>query len=120
MVKGSALLALEKLTGGCVAKDTPECQCIFELMDAVDSYIPDPERATDKPFLMPVEDVFSITGRDVYKRQALGDSWRRGSRGMATPPRGCLPTQDRSNLSKAPCGFEGPFPIPACFSPANR
>ena len=51
---------------------------------------------------------------------ALGDSWRRGSRGMATPPRGCLPTQDRSNLSKAPCGFEGPFPIPACFSPANR
>ena len=63
VVKGSALLALEKLTGGCVAKDTPECQCIFELMDAVDSYIPDPERATDKPFLMPVEDVFSITGR---------------------------------------------------------
>ena len=52
VVKGSALLALEKLTGGCVAKDTPECQCIFELMDAVDSYIPDPERATDKPFLM--------------------------------------------------------------------
>ena len=63
VVKGSALLALEKLTSGCVAKDTPECQCIFELMDAVDSYIPDPERATDKPFLMPVEDVFSITGR---------------------------------------------------------
>ena len=39
------------------------CQCIFELMDAVDSYIPEPERAADKPFLMPVEDVFSITGR---------------------------------------------------------
>ena len=38
-------------------------KCIFELMDAVDSYIPDPERAADKPFLMPVEDVFSITGR---------------------------------------------------------
>ncbi|MBQ6595745.1 MAG: elongation factor Tu, partial [Clostridia bacterium] len=37
--------------------------CIFELMDAVDAYIPDPERDTDKPFLMPVEDVFSITGR---------------------------------------------------------
>ena len=63
VIKGSALLALEKLTSGCVAKETPECQCIFELMDAVDSYIPDPERATDKPFLMPVEDVFSITGR---------------------------------------------------------
>jgi len=43
--------------------ETPECKCIFELMEAVDSYIPDPERATDKPFLMPVEDVFSITGR---------------------------------------------------------
>ena len=41
----------------------PECKCIFELMDAVDSYIPTPERAVDKPFLMPVEDVFSITGR---------------------------------------------------------
>ena len=63
VIKGSALLALEKLTGGAKAKECPECKCIFELMDAVDSYIPDPERATDKPFLMPVEDVFSITGR---------------------------------------------------------
>ena len=63
IVKGSALLALEALMAGKDAKTAPECQCIFELMDAVDSYIPDPERATDKPFLMPVEDVFSITGR---------------------------------------------------------
>ena len=63
IIKGSALLALEALTAGKDARTTPECQCIFELMDAVDSYIPDPERATDKPFLMPVEDVFSITGR---------------------------------------------------------
>ena len=63
IIKGSALLALEALTAGKDAKTTPECQCIFELMDAVDSYIPDPVRATDKPFLMPVEDVFSITGR---------------------------------------------------------
>ena len=63
IIKGSALLALEALMAGKDAKTTPECQCIFELMDAVDSYIPDPERATDKPFLMPVEDVFSITGR---------------------------------------------------------
>ena len=63
IVQGSALLALEALTAGKSAKDTPECQCIFELMDAVDAYIPDPERDTDKPFLMPVEDVFSITGR---------------------------------------------------------
>ena len=63
IVKGSALLALEALTAGKDAKSTPECACLFELMDAVDAYIPDPERDTDKPFLMPVEDVFSITGR---------------------------------------------------------
>jgi len=63
IVKGSALKALEALTAGGVAKELPECQCIFELMDAVDSYIPDPVRDTDKPFLMPVEDVFTITGR---------------------------------------------------------
>ena len=63
IIKGSALLALEALMAGKDAKTAPECQCIFELMDAVDSYIPDPVRATDKPFLMPVEDVFSITGR---------------------------------------------------------
>ena len=53
----------ENLTAGKDAKTTPECQCIFELMDVVDSYIPEPQRATDLPFLMPVEDVFTITGR---------------------------------------------------------
>ena len=63
IIKGSALQALEALTAGKDAKTTPECACIFELMDAVDEYIPSPERDTDKPFLMPVEDVFSITGR---------------------------------------------------------
>ncbi len=63
IIRGSALLALEALTNGAIAKETPACQCIFELMDAVDSYIPTPERAADKPFLLPVEDVFSITGR---------------------------------------------------------
>ena len=63
IVKGSALMALEALTNGADAKTAPECKCIYELMDAVDSYIPTPERAADKPFLMPVEDVFSITGR---------------------------------------------------------
>ena len=63
IIKGSALQALEALMAGKQAKDTPECQCIFELMDAVDSYIPTPQRASDKPFLMPVEDVFTITGR---------------------------------------------------------
>ena len=61
VIRGSALKALEALQNGAVAKEAPECKCIFELMDAVDSYIPDPERAADKPFLMPVEDVFSIT-----------------------------------------------------------
>jgi len=43
--------------------DGAEAKCIFELMDAIDSYIPEPERDVDKPFLMPIEDVFSISGR---------------------------------------------------------
>ncbi|WP_420616310.1 elongation factor Tu [Candidatus Palauibacter sp.] len=58
VVRGSALQALE--SGDPSASET---ECIGELMDALDSYIPVPERATDKPFLMPVEDVFTITGR---------------------------------------------------------
>jgi len=61
VVKGSAFKALEAAQAGNV--NDPACDCIKELMAAVDSYIPDPERDTDKPFLMPVEDVFSITGR---------------------------------------------------------
>ena len=63
VVKGSALMALEALMAGKDAKTAPECECIFNLMNEVDAYIPEPERATDKPFLMPVEDVFTITGR---------------------------------------------------------
>ena len=63
VIKGSALQAMNALTEGKNAKETAECQFLFELMDAVDSYIPTPERDVDKPFLMPVEDVFSITGR---------------------------------------------------------
>ena len=64
IVKGSALKALEYMQNdGSDPKNAPECQCIYELMEEVDKYIPTPERATDKPFLMPVEDVFSITGR---------------------------------------------------------
>ena len=64
IVKGSALQALEYVAnGGDDVDNAKECQCIFELMNEVDAYIPSPERATDKPFLMPVEDVFSITGR---------------------------------------------------------
>ena len=61
VVKGSAFKALEAAQAGNV--NDPACDCIKELMAAVDSYIPNPERDTDKPFLMPVEDVFSITGR---------------------------------------------------------
>ena len=61
IIKGSALLALQAATAGKI--DDPACACIQELLDAVDSYIPAPERDTDKPFLMPVEDVFTITGR---------------------------------------------------------
>ena len=57
VITGSALKALEN------PEDEEATKCINELMDAVDSYIPTPERATDKPFLMPVEDVFTITGR---------------------------------------------------------
>ena len=63
MIKGSALKALEYASTHDDVKDSEECKCILELMEAVDSYIPTPERASDLPFLMPVEDVFSITGR---------------------------------------------------------
>jgi len=57
VIKGSALQALENPT------DAEKTKCILELMAAVDSYIPMPQRDIDKPFLMPIEDVFSITGR---------------------------------------------------------
>ena len=63
IIRGSALQALEALTAGEDAKTCPACQCIYELMDAVDSYIPTPERASDQPFRRPVEDVFTSTGR---------------------------------------------------------
>ena len=61
IIRGSALKALEAATEGNV--DVDACKPIFELMDAVDAYIPEPTRDVDKPFLMPVEDVFTITGR---------------------------------------------------------
>ncbi len=60
IIAGSALKALEC---GCGNADCDACKPILALMDAVDSYIPEPERAIDRPFLMPVEDVFSISGR---------------------------------------------------------
>ncbi|MCE7935264.1 MAG: elongation factor Tu [Chlorobi bacterium CHB2] len=62
IIRGSALQALEAGTSSAPTDDA-RYQCIWDLMDAVDSYIPTPTRDTDKPFLMPVEDVFSITGR---------------------------------------------------------
>ena len=58
IIRGSALKALESDD-----PDSPEAKPIFELMDAIDSFIPEPQRDTDKPFLMPIEDVFSISGR---------------------------------------------------------
>ena len=60
IIKGSALKALESES---TDPEAPEYACIKELMDAVDNYIPTPERKSDLPFLMPVEDVFTITGR---------------------------------------------------------
>ena len=64
IIKGSALKALEyMMNDGSDPKHAPECQCIYELMDAVDSYIPNLQRDEDKPFLMPVEDTMTITGR---------------------------------------------------------
>lgn len=62
IIRGSALQALEAGTSNADIND-PRYDCIWKLMDAVDSYIPIPQRDIDKPFLMPVEDVFSITGR---------------------------------------------------------
>ncbi|MCL4476541.1 MAG: elongation factor Tu [Nitrospirae bacterium] len=60
IVKGSALKAMESASND---PNAAEYKCIHELMDAVDSYVPTPERPIDKPFLMPIEDVFSISGR---------------------------------------------------------
>ena len=60
IIQGSALKALEYAGND---PDAPELKCIWELMAAVDSYIPTPDRKADLPFLMPVEDVFTITGR---------------------------------------------------------
>jgi elongation factor Tu len=62
IIRGSATKALEACSENC-AIDDERLKPIMDLMDAVDSYIPEPQRAADKPFLMPIEDVFSITGR---------------------------------------------------------
>ena len=58
VIRGAAYPATQ-----ATSKDDPACKCIDELLDALDSYIPEPERALDQPFLMPIEDIFSIEGR---------------------------------------------------------
>ena len=66
IIRGSALKALEKASSDASDAEvlaSEECKCILELMDAVDNYIPTPARDDSKPFLMPVEDVFTISGR---------------------------------------------------------
>jgi elongation factor Tu len=63
VIRGSALQAMTKGSDPSVPATDPAFKCIHELMAAIDSYIPEPQRDVDKPFLMPVEDVFSITGR---------------------------------------------------------
>ena len=67
VIRGSALKVNEVMLAAADKKATaesdPACKCIHELMDAVDSFIPDPVRPLDQPFLMPIEDVFSIEGR---------------------------------------------------------
>jgi elongation factor Tu len=60
IVKGSALKVMEN---AATDPGTPEYKCILDLMDAIDGYVPTPERPIDKPFLMPIEDVFTISGR---------------------------------------------------------
>ena len=82
MVKGSALKALEN------PDDDAANACIDELMEALDASIPEPERALDKPFLMPIEDVFSITGRGTVVTGRVeqgivhtGDEWRSSGSG---------------------------------------
>jgi elongation factor Tu len=62
VIRGSALQAMTKAIDMSI-KDDPSFKSVYELLEAVDNYIPTPQRDTDKPFLMPVEDVFSITGR---------------------------------------------------------
>ncbi len=63
IIRGSATEAMKAGVDPASTADDPRLKCIYELMDAVDTYFPTPKRDIDKPFLMPVEDVFSITGR---------------------------------------------------------
>ena len=82
IIRGSALKASEALLAG--KNDDPSLECIQKLLDAVDSYIPEPKRDTDQPFLMPVEDVFTITGR--------------GTVATGRVERGCLKLNDKVEI----------------------
>ena len=88
IIKGSAYLAL---TSESKDVNAPEYKCILDLMDAVDDYIPTPERKADQPFLMPVEDVFTITGRGTVATGRV----ERGQLAVNTPVEivGIRPTQ---------------------------
>src|SRR6266498_799943 len=68
VVRGSALAAMEK------PEDAKAAECIWKLMEAVDGYIPTPVRVVDKPFLMPIEDIFTITGRGTVVKGRVGDN----------------------------------------------
>jgi elongation factor Tu len=63
VIRGSALVAMSKGADPTVPADDPAFKSIYELVNALDTYIPIPQREVDKPFLMPIEDIFSITGR---------------------------------------------------------
>jgi elongation factor Tu len=78
IIKGSARKALDQVEAGTINMDDPDVKSVLDLMEAVDSYIPEPERDVDKPFLMAVEDVFTITGRGTV-------STGRVERGMLKP-----------------------------------
>ena len=77
IIRGSAKLAMEHATD----PNSPDVKCIYELMDAVDAYIPNPARPVDKPFIMPVEDVFTITGRGTVVTGRIEARRRQGRRG---------------------------------------
>ena len=98
IIKGSALNAL---ISESTDVNAPEYACIKELMDAVDSYIPTPDRKADQPFLMPVEDVFTISGRGTV---ATG----RVERGKLN-----LNAVSYTHLPCAPCARKRPSPVTA-------
>lgn len=63
IIRGSAIKAIQAVEAGKDPKTDPDCKCILDLLNALDTYIPDPKREVDKDFLMPIEDVYSIPGR---------------------------------------------------------